>query len=173
MATNYKLKDYALVHNRPIFFDANVLLYIFWPTGAHFYEANYSKVFSNLLKQKNDLFIDFLVISEVLNRVIRIEHEKINPGIKFKDFRDSQDGQDALLDIYLILKSDILPTFKITGKVFNETEIESFLVLDVLDINDKSIVELCKEKSLVLLTNDKDFKNSDIDILTGNPIILN
>lgn len=46
------------------------------------------------------------------------------------------------------------------------------LVLDELDFNDKAIVRICEENSLVLLTNDQDFKNSGLDILTGNPRIL-
>ena len=173
MGTNFRLQDFSLIHDRPIFFDANVLLYIFWPTGSHYFEAHYSKVFSNLLKQKNELYIDFIVLSEVINRVIKIEHSNYDKSLKYKKFRDSQEGKDALSDIYLIIKNDILTTFKITGKVLNESEIDGFLVVDILDVNDKFIVELCKENSFVLLTNDKDFKNCDIDVLTGNPAILN
>lgn len=173
MATNYKLQDYAHLSGKDIFVDANVLIYLFWPTGQHSYESNYARVFRNLLRQGNNLYVDFLVISEVVNRVLRIEHQKLNPTQKFKDFRNSQDGKDVISDIYLIVQNDILSSFKIIGKPFNKSDIKRFLIIDQLDFVDKAIVSICSENNLVLLTNDKDFKNSRLDILTGNPHILN
>ena len=92
---------------------------------------------------------------------------------KFKDFRNSQDGKDVINDIYLIVKNDILSCFRIIGKSFNKSDIEGFLIVDQLDFVDKATVSICSENNLVLLTNDKDFKNSGLDILTGNPHILN
>ena len=47
--------------------------------------------------------------------------------------------------------------------------LEELLVVDELDFNDKIIFSLCKEKNMVLLTNDSDFVQSDIDILSANP----
>ena len=96
MATRYKLHDVNQLQGRNIFVDANVLIYLFWPTARHSFEQNYARVFSCLLRQKNTLFIDFLVISEVINRILRIEHQKIDSIKKFKDFRDSQDGKDEI-----------------------------------------------------------------------------
>jgi len=158
MATNYKLQDYEHLSGKDVFVDANVLIYLFWPTGQHSFESNYARVFRNLLRQGNNLYVDFLVISEVVNRVLRIEHLKLNSNQKFKDFRNSQDGKDVISDIYLIVQNDIL---------------SSFLIVDQLDFVDKATVAICTENNLVLLTNDRDFKNSGLDILTGNPHILN
>lgn len=173
MATKYRLQDVAQLNGRDIFLDANILIYLFWPTGQYHFEQNYARVFRNLLRQQNNLFVDFLMISEVINRILRIEHKKINPTQKFKDFRNSQDGIDALNDIYIIVKNEILNRFNILGKVFDKKDIELFLTIDDLDFVDKATVKLCKENTLVLLTNDKDFRNADLDILTGNPNILN
>jgi predicted nuclease of predicted toxin-antitoxin system len=44
--------------------------------------------------------------------------------------------------------------------------------MDALDFLDKGILKTCQDNNFVLLTNDKDFKNANIDILTGNPYIL-
>jgi|SRR5690606_7317448 len=173
MAINYKLQDVADLKDRAVFLDANILIYLFWPTGQHHFEKNYARVFKSLLKQKNKMLVDFLIISEVINRVIRIEHQKINPNQRFKDFRNSQEGKEALNDIYLIIKYDVLNQFEVIGKAFDKQDIENKLIIDELDFVDKAIVELCQEHNLVLLTNDKDFKNADLDILTGNPKILN
>jgi predicted nucleic acid-binding protein len=149
------------------------LIYLFWPTGRYNLEQNYARVFNKLLQQGNNLFVDFLVLSEVINRVVRIEHQKLNPNQRFKDFRNSQDGKDALDDIYIIVKNDILKRFNVVGKAFEKQDIESYFSVDELDFVDKATVTLCKENALVLLTNDKDFKNTDLEILTGNPSILN
>ena len=173
MASNYRLEDFPQLADRNIFVDANVLIYLFWPTGQYSYEKNYARIFRNLLRQGNKLFVDFLVISEVINRVVRIEHQKLNSTLKFKDFRNSQDGKDALEDIYVIVKENILNHFIVLGKFFEKETIESMLVVDELDFVDKATVSLCAENCLVLLTNDKDFKYCGLDILTGNPHILN
>lgn len=173
MATKYTLKEVTQLQNQSVFVDANILIYLFWPTGSVYWERHYASAFRTLLRQGNNLCVDFLIVSEVINRILRIEHQKINPTHKFKDFRDSQDGKDALTDIYTIVQNDILNRFDVVGKSFEKQEIESFLVVDDLDFVDKATVSICKENSFVLLTNDKDFKNVDLDILTGNPKILN
>lgn len=89
MATKYKLQDAHLLQGRDIFVDTNVLIYLFWPTGQYDYEKNYARVFSFLRKQRNHLFVDIFVISEIINRTLRNEHTKLQPALKFKEFRDS------------------------------------------------------------------------------------
>lgn len=175
MATTYKLKDFAQLYGKDVFVDANVLIYLFWPTGQYSYESDYARVFRNLLRQGNNLYVNFLIISEVVNRVLRHEYQKLKltPGQTFKNFRDSVVGRDVISDIYLIVQNEILSRFKIIDKTFNKNDIESFLMVDQLDFVDKATVSICSENNLVLLTNDKDFKNSGLDILTGNPKILN
>lgn len=173
MAVRYRLQDFAQLNGRGIFVDANVWMYLFWPTGQHSFERNYARVFKNLLKQGNHLFINIWVISEIVNRILRIEHQKISPDQKFKDFKNSPDGNKALNDIHIIIKNDILSHFAIVGKSFDKQGIENILVVDKLDFVDKVIVALCEENSLALLTNDGDFKNTGLDILTGNSLYFN
>ena len=40
------------------------------------------------------------------------------------------------------------------------------------DFNDQVIIRLCKSMDLVLITHDKDFKDSGIEILTANRYLL-
>lgn len=173
MAITYKLQDVDKIGKSSLFFDANIIIYLFWPSGRYFFEENYAKVFKYLLKNGNTLCVDFLVISEVINRILREEHKKINPTQKFKDFRNSQDGKETIKDIYTIVEDTILNQFKIIEKPINKQYIQEFLQIDELDFIDKAIVSLCKENSLILITNDTDFKNSNLDILTGNLKIIN
>lgn len=168
MATTYKLHEYLSIKDRSIFVDANVLIYLFWPTGSQFWERNYATVFRNLLTQKNRLCVDFMVVSEVVNRIHRIEHRKVSAANDYKVYRNSQAGIDALTDIYIIVQDEILNRFVVVGKSIDKVEIESYLFVDNLDFVDKATVSLCEENAFVLLTNDVDFKNVGLDILTGN-----
>lgn len=178
MANKYSLHNIP-IGNRSVFFDANILIYIFWPSGNYYWENNYSSAFAKLLRGKIEMCVDFIVISEVVNRTLRLEYEKhilanviAKKNLTFKQFRDSFEGQSALQDIYLIIETNILTTFKIIGKQFLKSDIRSLLTLDTLDFADKAIVLLCKENSLVLITNDADYKMADIDLLSANPKIL-
>ncbi|MDR3328127.1 MAG: PIN domain-containing protein [Prevotellaceae bacterium] len=174
MKDRYEFSNIQYLTDRSIFVDANVLIYLFWSTGAS-WEGNYASAFAQLLKQKNKLFVDFLVISEVVNRAFKTvyeTHKSKNISLKYKQFRDSTDGRQTLSDIYSVVKNQVLSQFHITGKSFPKTEIQHFLSVDNLDFLDKGILKICQDNNFVLLTNDKDFKDADVDVLTCNPTIL-
>lgn len=179
MARKYSLHNITALSNRKVFFDANVLIYLFWPSGSFAWENSYSTAFSKLLRQKNELITNFIVISEIVNRAHRLEYEKFlvsknipKTVLNYKRYRNSQEGEAASLDIFLIIETNILALFSIADKAFTKEDIQSFLRLDSLDFADKAILSICKEHGFVLLTNDADYKSSNIDILTSNPAIL-
>jgi predicted nucleic acid-binding protein len=178
MAKFYDSSDIHSLDKRQIFFDANILLYIFWPTGSS-WEKQYSAIFKQLLEQKNKMVVDFIVISEVVNRAVRIEYDKhlqanniSRDNLTFKKYRDGSDGQEALNVVYQIVKKNVVRKFNIAGKAFTKSDIENFLCVDSLDFSDKGIAAICKENSFILLTNDKDFADSDLEILTSNRRLL-
>ncbi len=176
MATKYSLSNIPSLSGRKIFFDANVLIYIFWPSGAYSWETSYSSAFGSLLRQKNELLVDYMVISEVVNRAHRLEYSKYltansltQASFQYKNYRNGLDGKKALSDIYLIIETNILAKFTIVGKAFTSSEIQSFLTVDSLDFSDKGILLTCKENACVLITNDIDYRSADIEILSSNP----
>lgn len=178
MARRYSLSELSAIAGRPIFFDTNILIYIFWPTGSMKWEREYSRLFGSILKQKNEKIVDFTVISEVVNITIRTEHEKYlaqtgqdKKKLPFKRYRDSEAGKEALDDVYRIIET-MLKNFSITGKAFLKADIDTFLSVDTMDFNDKAIFSLCKENNYILLTNDMDFSDADIEIVTSNPSLL-
>lgn len=180
MDSKFSHNNISDLNDRKIFFDANVLIYIFWPSGSQAWEKKYSSLFRKLLHQKNELLADFIVISEFVNRAHRIEHIKFltknnltTRNFTYKQYRENKDGKETLSDIYSIVKLNILSHFKIVGKSFNQGEIEAFLVVDSFDFNDKGILSICEEGNFVLLTNDSDFKMAKVDLLSSNPQILN
>ena len=144
MAIKYNVQSISQLQGRDIFLDANILIYLFWPTGSIRWENTYATAFARLLRQQNVLHIDFLVISEVVNRAMRTEYEKhlsnhnlSKTQFSFKTYRDCQDGKDALNDIYLVVENDILNRFNFIGKAFSKSEVSSFLNVDSLDFVDK------------------------------------
>lgn len=179
MATRYTTQDILAIGNRKVFFDANILLYIFWPSGSYNWESYYSTAYAKLLRQGNELLVDFIVISEIVNRAIRLEYDKhlLSNGLsrsvlRFKNYRNSIEGKTALEDIYLMVETEILTRFTVVGKSFTKSDIQSFLNVNSLDFGDKAILSICQETACILLTNDVDYKTSTIDILTSNPAIL-
>ena len=175
MATRYSLQNIEALQGRKVFFDANILIYIFWPTGSYDWEKKYSSAYGKLIKQKNQLVTDFLVISEFINRAMRIEHDKYlkkHNYLSYKKYRDSNDGQESLKDIYTLINEQIIKRFDIVGKQYLKKDIESFLHVDNLDFNDKALIPLCSENNLVLLTNDIDFAKSEIEIASYLPDLV-
>ena len=59
MAAKYSTQNISELQSRKVFFDTNVLIYIFWPSGAYSWELSYYQAFSQLLRQDNELCVDF------------------------------------------------------------------------------------------------------------------
>ncbi len=172
MKNRYSVNEIPYLKNKKIFFDANVLIYVFWPTTPDNTKAkNYLNVFSKLLKNNISMFIDFIVLSEVINRILKIEYNNISNHEKenFKEFRNSIQGREIISTLYTQIKNKIIPNFSIIGKIFTKENLENFLENFSLDFNDNAIVSICKDNNFILCTNDFDFANEDIDILTANP----
>ncbi|MCL2101687.1 MAG: PIN domain-containing protein, partial [Fibromonadales bacterium] len=158
MANRYKTSDIPNISKRKMFFDANAMIYIYWPTTPNNDESKqYSNMLNMLLHQKNKLAISTSVISEIVNRVIKIEYEK-KGGYKkigaLKKFRDSNDGKSLLNNIYSIIENKIFLSFNVSDKKFNKTEVKKMLKTDSLDFNDKIIFEICKKNNFILITHD-------------------
>jgi predicted nucleic acid-binding protein len=184
MCTLYSLnkKNIDLLQDRHIFCDANVLIELFSKVSPEpsSLQRDTSKIYDVIFKQRRkNLFVDFNVISEFINRTHRMQFQdwkrfeeckqgKANPELDYKkDFRNSRHGKNTLNDIYMKVKN-LLNHFQVAGKAFQGDDVEHFLQLDELDFVDKAIKSICQEKNMILFTNDIDFKNSGVDVLTAN-----
>ena len=174
MRMRYSASSIPSLKDRTVFFDANSLIYIFWPTSPDSQAAtDYGSMMATLLKNGANLVVNENVISEIINRVIRLEFNKSNmPKDQFKEYRDSPEGKSVQEDIYKIIKNLILSKFQVINEVFSKEELNNLLVVSSLDFNDKLIELLCKKKGMILLTHDQDFSLSDIDILSANSKLL-
>jgi len=170
MAKRFKISDIPDLSGRTIFFDANIILYLFWPVYSKGNEPrHYSSIFGKLYLNKNPMAVNTFVLSEVINRVLRMDWEnKTGKSISFKSFRNSSDGLSAQKDIFDMIEDKILKYFQVIDKQLTTTDIKNMLIVDKLDFNDKIIFDVCKAHNMILLTHDADFKDTDIDILSAN-----
>ncbi|HOX41447.1 MAG TPA: PIN domain-containing protein [bacterium] len=174
MPERIQIHEINKLAGRTVFFDANVFLDIFWPTGRNSNTVLYSRLYKNCIQQQIPVAIDFIVLSEVINRALRIEYTKYleEKGLtatsySFKRYRDSDNGMQSQNDIYEIVKKSLEP-FIICGKEYSKADVLSFMTVDSLDFNDKGIASLCLDKGFVLATSDKDFSTQDIPIISAN-----
>ncbi|EAK6286879.1 PIN domain-containing protein [Campylobacter lari] len=166
MSVVYYLKDITTFNNKKIFFDTNILIYLFYASDKKLQEECAS-LYNELLKTKALCYTSFLNISEFYNRCMKIEFEKakeINKQLKYKNFRNSPEGLEIEKDITNIVKS-LLDKFFLVMVDFDKDFIIKVLDNETIDLCDKALVEICKKENMILFTNDKDFKNKDLNIL--------
>lgn len=175
MRMRYTSSSIPSLKNKTVFFDANILIYIFWsPSPESKQTFEYASILSTLIKNEIQIAVSETVISEIINRALRLEFDKIKEdGDSFKNYRDSENGRNTQKGLYDSIHKYILNRFQIISESITKTEIESFLTVSKLDFNDKLIEQVCRKNNLVLLTHDSDFSSSDIDILSANPKLKN
>ena len=112
MKMRYTASSIPSLKGRTFFFDTNSLIYIFWSTSPDSQEAvDYCSIYATLVRNNATLAINEIVISEIVNRVLRIEFSKTGMSKdKFKEFRDSADGHSVQEDIYAIIKDKKIPS---------------------------------------------------------------
>jgi predicted nucleic acid-binding protein len=166
-----------------LFLDANTILFRFWRQFTCNPRAgDYAKLFDVLVADEYMLVLNFNVFSEVINRINKEEWRtwkdwRLLRGYKHhnepKDFRNSREGIKIMGKVNETLISSVLPYVAIAGKIFNTQELAKLLKYDGLDFNDKEIVTICKEKNFAVVTDDFDFYDRNIPVLTCNPRFFN
>lgn len=167
MAARYSIKDIKKLTDRAFLFDTNVLIYLYYTATPNWETSSYSKLFSKMVNEGVRMLVDVNVISEFINRVLRIEYKNSASTLSYKLYRNSSIGEKVVAQTYNIVNV-ILKQFDVDGVVMSKTEVISLLTVDSLDYNDKLIEHLCLSKGYILVTNDLDFKASDIEILTAH-----
>ncbi|WP_186030899.1 type II toxin-antitoxin system VapC family toxin [Burkholderia gladioli] len=172
------IQTYHYKNSENFLIDANIWLYISAPPSAKLRgeTTQYSAVLKDLLKSKANLYISSTILSEYLNRYIRIEfnaHHK-KKYANFKEFRKSAD--------FLAVGAKAAGEAKDIAKicVTKDDNFSSCTISDVLgdfesgtnDFNDGVILHFCRTHDCKLITHDGDFIAGGIDVLTGNKKLL-
>jgi hypothetical protein len=174
----HDLATYVFSNGEPLLLDANVWLFLFpapsgRPSGSR---ASYSVAFKEMLKVGVYLALDALVLSEYLNRYCRIEWKVLHKSAypEFKRFRKSPEyisvGNGAA-----VFARSILKFCTKHDHPFSSTDVERVLTdfeCGACDFNDGLFVETCRLNGWKFVTNDADFINGGIEVLTSNPKLL-
>jgi hypothetical protein len=120
--------------------------------------------------------VDALVLSEFLNRYVRIEYDASWKGTypKFKDFRQSSDSAQVLRAAVAEIKL-ILQAATSCDSLLAATDIQQVLSAvqtGTIDLNDGLLIENCRINGWKLLTNDADIKVGGIEVLTTHKGLL-
>lgn len=170
-AYNYKDQENFLI-------DTNIWLFVSAPPSASIRgeTRQYSAVLKDLLKSKANIFISSTILSEYLNRYIRIEfnaHHK-NKHANFKLFRKSADfiavGAKAASEAKAIAKICVTKDDNFSNFAINDV-LDAFEA-GVSDFNDGVILHFCQTHDCKLITHDGDFAVGGVDVLTGNKRLL-
>jgi len=174
----HNVATYSFQAGESILIDANVWLYLLPPATqpVPWWAAAYSKAFSRLLQAKAHPVVDCLILSEYLNRCIRIEYDASwkfrHP--RFKDLRQSVDGagilRSAVAEVAQILKTTSARDTPLSGMDLGS--VLSGVQSGAIDFNDGLLIENCRINGWKLLTNDSDMTVGGIEVLTTSSALL-
>ena len=179
MADIQDIATYTFTSEARLFFDANIWLLIYGPQGdpQDSRVRTYSLALRKIINGKSRLYIDALVLSEFANRYARIEFDSgtfSTSYANYKQFRNSVDFKALAPTIALVMRNIVddcecvdcgLPS------IDKSALFERFATGDH-DFNDLLLTELCTTNDLTLVTDDRDFRDASISVLTSNRSLL-
>lgn len=164
---------YTIKKEHRVFIDTNILIFLFSPDfvkSKKSQEETYSGIYSKLVENECALYVNSHVISEFINRCLRIDFDKNFQNDKksknFKnDYRGSSRYEDTLSLLLKQLKKFTDCNVSLLDDGFSRFNInEEYKEHKNLDFNDLIIAKNVIDNDLKLLTDDQDFsdyKNSN------------
>jgi len=167
----YGVRQIEEIKHRKLFFDTNALLIIYGNARSHHpRSAHYAKMLAKLLAYRMTFHVNEIVLSEFY--YASLKHEREASNFQFvKDFRNSEAGIRSREKIFAGI-ADMLRQFTFVPYNLTPDDIAGLLKIDSLDFNDKLIVETCRKNNFVLVTDDADFKDAPVDILSVNHALI-
>ena len=175
----HRIESYTFSSTDFLLFDTNVWLYIYGPQGKQFprYRNVYTYAFRRIRSAKSRILLDILVLSEFINAYARFFYNNLpsrSKQVEFKTFRNSADFKPVAQEITKKARK-ILEKCERTESGFESVNLGGILnayAAGEADFNDQMLAELCRAKSLKLVTHDSDFSSSNLTILTANAKLL-
>lgn len=164
-------KAYKISADDQVFIDTNILIFLFSPSfvNSKKYQVNkYSAIFEKLIEKKCNLYINQTVVSEFINKCLRLDfainYNKDGSKDYKQDYRPSPEYQ-ATLKIVLKELKKVLRFTKAVNDDFESFDIINQLTCNIeSDFNDLIIADTVQKKNFKLLSDDGDFKQLGINI---------
>ena len=156
--------------------DTNIWLLVYGPQKPGDKRvAVYSQALSKILTAQSRIYIDVLIVSEFINTYARSKWKLVAPHIKeFKGFRKSADFKPVAQDISADVKRVLQHCTRVESG-FDSLAIDALIneyAAGDSDFNDQILAALCKKEGLKLVTDDGDFKNQGVAVITANQKLL-
>jgi predicted nucleic acid-binding protein len=179
MAVTYDLYRKSYPRDKRLFVDTNVFIFVFFVAWykENDYTQSYVDAYEYLRGKGYHFYSNYDVITEVINVIMnkawrQARYDRLFVYEEFKLYRDSEEGQRILNLTLNKVQKDILTHIDIMDKTFSLQDIKDMVVNDGLDPTDKAIHAVCKKYAVTLFADDKDFRFTQLDILTRNRLIL-
>lgn len=168
--------DYIFKPEDELFLDTNIWLFVYGPQKPGSYKtAIYSQALAKILAAQCRIYIDVLIVSEFINAYARLKWNVMGkPHAEFKRFRKSQDfkpiAEDIAADVWRVLKH--CARIENGFATMDPAELINKFASGDSDFNDQVIAALCQRKGLKLITDDGDFCDQGIRVVTANKRLL-
>jgi len=174
-----QISTYAFGPGEEFLLDTNVWFLVYGPGRPHDVRvAVYSRALKQMLAANCAIYVEVLILSEYMNAYARLKHNllKGTSGVDndFKRFRKSPHFKAIAYDI----AGDVRQILKHCQRIESDLpQCEVDRLIDEFaqgnsDFNDQVLAELCKGRNLKLVTDDSDFKDRGLHILTANQGLL-
>lgn len=157
-----------------LFFDTNIWFFIHGPQSPAPSERSrvYSGALNRALKAGSTIEVNALILSEFVNLVLRTEYRQSLAGTaSYKEFRATAEyratAEFCAAAATSILQQSTYVDFNCDASTMLNL-IEDFGA-DQADFNDALIVHHCRQRDLILVTDDGDFRDSRLQLLSHNP----
>lgn len=178
MSSVYDASNGCAFTNKKILFDTNIWIAIDGndPRPHH---VNYSNYFGQVMASNNVLVTNDYIVSEYFNRSFKIQYQiayknEPDPWAQYKARRKSGKLKDMLEEVRDICH-DILKDCVFENAITPDCPMAQHVTetsAGILDMSDIIIREHCSRSDCVLVTDDSDFYDCGLNIVTSNPHIL-
>ena len=174
----HRINGFSFEKEQPLFFDTNIWIFIYgaYNTPGDQRVKTYSRAFKRAKTAESTIFIDSVVVGEFINRGVRddygFHHPPSSGRINFKAYRQTPEYAASARAVASSVRSILAQCHRIES-AFASCDIDAELVKfesGQTDWSDQMIVALCRERNLTLVTDDGDFGESGLTILTRNPV---
>ncbi|MCZ2615798.1 hypothetical protein ACRFA2_04625 [Bacteroides hominis] len=155
-------------------FDNNIWMFIFCPIANVLKkkQREYSSFLQSILSVKASIFVTSMILSEFANAYLRLDYDlwkkdtrQYSANYK-KDYLKSERYRETSKEVISSIKA-ILKLTEAMPDDFHMINIDNILTLfEKIDFNDSYYIELCKTKSLKIVTDDRDFGRDCVSEIT-------
>lgn len=155
-------------------FDNNVWMFLFCPIGniSKRKQQDYSRFLQSISSVNASIFVTSMILSEFANAYLRLDFDLWKKATKQYGANYKKDYLNS--DRYKVISPAVISSIKDILKLaeripddFNSVNIDNVLsIFEEIDFNDSYYLELCRTKSLKIVTDDKDFAKINTSKIT-------